>query len=141
MQAGPRSTATDSWMRFQFSLSALILGSWAATLASLRFTHSQIDWVHLAETVRSSFVICAPLIFLAALYRWLPYISRCAVLLIWAWIVNIAFEVPILAAARFHLPLRDTQLQGLDRFLGISVPSIATWTASIRFRFASRAAR
>src|ERR1700749_1639346 len=128
MQAGHRSTAADSWMRFHLSLSALILGSWAATLASLRFTHSQIDWLHLAETVRSSFVICAPLIFLVALYRWLPYLSRCAVLLIWAWVVNIAFEVPILAAARFHLPLRDAQLRSLDRLFGISVPSIATWT-------------
>jgi membrane-associated phospholipid phosphatase len=128
MKSGLVSSPADGWLDFQLRVSALVMASWAAALASLHFTNSRIDGPHLVETARSSLVICSPLILLVALYRWLPYLSRCAALLIWAWVVNIAFEVPILAAARFRLPLRDGALSWLDGAIGISVASISAWT-------------
>jgi hypothetical protein len=109
---------------------AIVLGiAWALTLLSLPFTNSRIDWHHLEQLINLLLVLCSPLIVAAALYRKYPYLAKCATLLLIAVAVNFGFSLPILAAARWRLPLRDAEFAHLDHFIGLSIPSLAAWTA------------
>jgi hypothetical protein len=47
----------------------------------------------------------------------------------WALFLAITLPLLVLAAARLDMPLQDANLAGLDRWFGISVPQIVSWSS------------
>lgn len=118
-----------NWVFFQWRVAAALATAWAATFASLHFTESSINWAHAGGVVRASLEICSPLLIAVAIGWFRPHkFTRGAIVLLWAWAVNIAFSVPVLAAARTGLPLRDSLFSSIDQLMGVSVAHVAQWT-------------
>ncbi len=130
--APPSSQIDRTRGRFNRGVVSILAFTSLASAVILYSTATRFDSAQVLGLIRATLVVCIPLLALS-LYGRAKHLSRLGesgMLLVWLWIANVAFVVPILAVARLCFPLQDFTFLAIDRWCGVSISVLASWTAA-----------